>query len=271
MATLTDELIEEHRRSPLGPHTDSLGRIAHYLRRGLSGERHLVLSLSPDGPWRIGTISDDRSSGGLRLTEVEYRSAHEALHAVFLIRLAVARTKRTAVPVNDSPNALFAYADRFSAAPGETLTFYVSAEGLTSYEAKLVRLRHGYDGADGPGFRETELASSVDGRFEGTHRPSYAGSYVEVPDVDGVLHGLSSVFCEAFLFPTMPDAGRQGILGTWSDDRRAGWAVVIDGGGLHLAPGDGDRSGSCLWTHNSKPTRGIRSLLRTIMQPDARF
>ena len=146
--------------------------------------------------------------------------------------------------MNDSPKALFAYADRFSAASGETLTFHVSAEGLTSYEAKLVRLRHGYDGADGPGFRETELASSVDGRYEGAQRPTYAGSYVEIPDVDGVLLGLRSFACEAFVFPTMPEAGRQGVLGTWSDERRAGWAVLIDEGCLHLVTGDGDRSGA---------------------------
>ena len=88
MALLTDELVEEHRRSPLGPHSDPLGRISHYLRRGVSGERHLVLSLSSNGPWRIGAIVDDRSSGGLRLLDDEYQSAQEALHAVFLIRLA---------------------------------------------------------------------------------------------------------------------------------------------------------------------------------------
>lgn len=65
---------------------------------------------------------------------------------------------------HDSPH-IFGYTDRFSARPGETLTFHVSCENLTAYDASLVRLRHGYTGAAGPGFLETELSSSFAGSF----------------------------------------------------------------------------------------------------------
>lgn len=67
---------------------------------------------------------------------------------------------------------IFGYTDRFSVAPGETLSFHVSCEGVSGYEAAVVRLRHGYTGSAGPGFLETEIPSNVAGLYEGSVIPA---------------------------------------------------------------------------------------------------
>ncbi len=150
---------------------------------------------------------------------------------------------------HDSPH-IFGYTDRFSARPGETLTFHVSCENLTAYDASLVRLRHGYTGAAGPGFLETELSSSFAGSFAGGWHECRPGSYVEIPDPRGLLRGDDGVRLHASVFATLPHDDRssglgayhvtqnsmsrrsasQTVMGTWDQTSETGYALILESG-----------------------------------------
>jgi len=73
------------------------------------------------------------------------------------------------------------YTDRLSAAPGDTVAFRVSCS-RPSYTASLVRLVHGDDHPDGPGFKEEPLPSPLEGEYPGRVQELTPGSYVLVPD-----------------------------------------------------------------------------------------
>ena len=137
--------------------------------------------------------------------------------------------------------ALFGYASQFSVAPGDSISFHISGEDVERYTARLVRLRHGLDRPDGPGFRESEIASTIDGEYPAVHQPDNSGSYVEVPDPEGLLSRSSSLSVSLDLFPTSPDGRLQGVLGTWDADRSSGYAVVVEDGRLALWVGDGNQ------------------------------
>ncbi|WP_314094610.1 N,N-dimethylformamidase beta subunit family domain-containing protein [Microbacterium foliorum] len=150
---------------------------------------------------------------------------------------------------HDSPH-IFGYTDRFSARPGETLTFHVSCENLTAYNADLVQLRHGYTGATGPGFLETELPSAFNGSYTGAWHECRPGSYVEVPDPGGLLRGADGVRLHATVFATMPlnergsslgayhvtqnsmsrRSAAQSVMGTWDTTSETGYGLILDGG-----------------------------------------
>ena len=74
---------------------------------------------------------------------------------------------------------LVGYTDRMSVAPGESLSFMVSSK-RPRYEARLVRLIHGDEHPDGPGFKEQELPSVLDGEYAGRE-----GDDAEVSDPFG--------------------------------------------------------------------------------------
>jgi len=136
--------------------------------------------------------------------------------------------------------AIFGYTSRFSFEPGERVPIHVSCEQLERYAAQLVRLRHGYEGPAGPGFREEELASGADGVYAGAfHRPN-TGSYVTVSDPAGLLAGLASWTVELHLQATTPQKSVQCLLGSFDAQRSVGYAVVLRGGRLGLLLGDGE-------------------------------
>src|SRR5207237_9567989 len=61
---------------------------------------------------------------------------------------------------------LIGYTSRLSVAPGERLSFMVSSK-RPRYEARLVRLIHGDEHAQGPGFKEEEVPSAIVGAYAG--------------------------------------------------------------------------------------------------------
>jgi N,N-dimethylformamidase len=133
--------------------------------------------------------------------------------------------------------ALVGYTDRLSAAPGDTIRFMVSSQH-PSYRADLVRLIHGDTSPDGPGFKEHVLESPVNGEHPGRVRDLLGGSYVRVPD-DPQLRLTGSFTIATWIWPTVPQAGRQGVLARWADGV-GGYALVLeDGGDLALWLGSG--------------------------------
>jgi hypothetical protein len=142
--------------------------------------------------------------------------------------------------VTDSGPKIFGYASAFSAAAGQTLSFHVSGERADRYTAQLVRLRHGHDAPGSPGLRETQVASAVDGIYRASHHAARTGSSIEVIDPERLLMPQTRLEFGVLIWATTPALDRpQGILGAWSEDERAGYALYLDRGQLVLAIGDG--------------------------------
>ena len=134
---------------------------------------------------------------------------------------------------------LVGYTDRLSAAPGDTVRFMVSSQH-PRFRADLVRLIHGDESPAGPGFKERQVPSAIDGEYPGRSKPIHSGSYVHVP-AHPALDTLASFTVTAWLYPTIPAAGLQGLITRWTDNPAPqGFALVIGPDGdlaLHLANG----------------------------------
>ena len=57
------------------------------------------------------------------------------------------------------------YADQITVKADDTISFMVSAEGTDSVRTDIVRLIHGDEHPDGPGFIEKEVDSSANGHY----------------------------------------------------------------------------------------------------------
>ena len=83
---VTPEMIEEHRRRPIGKHSDDLERVLTYLRKHhleMSG-KYILVCTKPHEEWRIGVIRDDIPPD---LLDEVFHDRYEAEHGVFLRRL----------------------------------------------------------------------------------------------------------------------------------------------------------------------------------------
>ena len=138
-----------------------------------------------------------------------------------------------------SPAKIIGYPDRFSVQPGETIRFMVSCE-LPAYRAEIVRLIHGDSNPAGPGFKEEPVQTSIGGEYRGRRQEIHAGSYVVVPD-SPVMEPVDDLTIQAWIFPTTPEKGLQGIVTKWSSADGAGYGLFIgDGGDLEFRVGGAD-------------------------------
>ena len=111
------------------------------------------------------------------------------------------------------PATVHGYADRLSVAPGETIEFKVSCDEPGSYRADLVRLIHGDTNPAGPGFKEEEIASSINGGYPaGTSRPHPARTWSSTTRT-ARSRSSAPFTLHAFVFPTTPGKDGQQILG----------------------------------------------------------
>ena len=135
---------------------------------------------------------------------------------------------------------LFGYTSAFSACAGETLSFHVSGENVDRYVAQLVRLRHGYDGPGSLGLLETEIASEIDGPHPAGFHEARPGSSVVIDDPERRLMPEGELEFGVLLWATTPQSSApQGLLGAWSEDDRAGYALYLLQGHVVLVVGDG--------------------------------
>ena len=132
---------------------------------------------------------------------------------------------------------LLGYTDRLSVAPDETIRFMVSCDHY-EYRADLVRLIHGDENPAGPGFKEREVASAINADYEGRRQSIRSGSFVVVPDCQA-FRALHSFTLTAWIYPTTPERGVQGLLTRWNTPTSAGFGLFIDGGNLSIWLGDG--------------------------------
>ncbi len=140
-----------------------------------------------------------------------------------------------------STPTIHGYSDRISVAPNESIRFMVSAEGAQLYRVDVVRLIHGDTNPAGSGFKEEVVDTSVSGEHPARHQPIHAGSHIRVPDPAGRLALTNAFTLHAFICPTTPDRGTQGILSRWSAEQRTGYCLAIDDQArLALWLGNGD-------------------------------
>ena len=85
---LTDALIEEHRRTPAGPHGRGLTAVLSYLRRSSITGKLAILALEPLGPYRIVALSGVRGVPPCWASDTVFATLDEADHGVFLMRVA---------------------------------------------------------------------------------------------------------------------------------------------------------------------------------------
>ena len=128
------------------------------------------------------------------------------------------------------------YSDRYSLCPGEEVKFYVNSEKGESYHADIVRMIHGDTNPEGPGFKVEELDTPVSKDYPGRNQIIHGGSYGLVPHDHRM--NVESFTLQAFIFPTTPDKGVQGVL--TKSDGTTGYGLFIDeNANLALWIGDG--------------------------------
>jgi branched-chain amino acid transport system permease protein len=84
---ITPELIEEHRRKPLGQHSDTLERVLNYFRRAPIAGKYVVVCTEPYREYRIGVLPGRRGAPIRVLDAPRFGSEEEAEHGVFLQRV----------------------------------------------------------------------------------------------------------------------------------------------------------------------------------------
>lgn len=129
---------------------------------------------------------------------------------------------------------LTGYGDKWTVEQGDQVSFYVSCNGPSQYEAQLVRLINGDTNPAGPGVREERVMSSADGTYAGRLQRIHSGSYALVPDRRPLR--VDSFTIQCWIWPTMPTKvegywrpGPQAIAAKWRDGRGYGLFLDEDG------------------------------------------
>ena len=85
---ITPELIEEHKRDPLGHHSDALARVLNFFRRGEMADKYVIHRMKPaEERFRIMAVSGERGRPPRVVDDREYTDISDAYHAVFLLRV----------------------------------------------------------------------------------------------------------------------------------------------------------------------------------------
>ncbi|BAO94160.1 hypothetical protein [Caballeronia insecticola] len=84
---ISEELIEEHRRQPLGKQSDALARLAFILSNGPHAGKYAIRVIEPFKAYQIITLSGQRGVAPKTVDQKIYASPDEAYHATFLRRI----------------------------------------------------------------------------------------------------------------------------------------------------------------------------------------
>ncbi len=133
---------------------------------------------------------------------------------------------------------LLGYSDVWSVQPNKTVRFFVHCT-QESYSVDLVGLINGDTNPKGPGFKEIELADVFSGQFRGTLQTIRPGSYVVAEMPDTALP-TGSFGVQAWIWPTLLDAGPQAVIAHGAPDAGAGFSLMLnDAGHVELRLGQG--------------------------------
>lgn len=117
------------------------------------------------------------------------------------------------------------YSDKWRAQPGETIRFMVSCR-KPAFRARLLRVVNGDDNPRGPGAKMEAVGSPADGEYPGRVQELVPGSYAAAPHDPRLEVGSFTI--QAWIFPTTPGRGLQGIVTKWDADAGAGYGLFID-------------------------------------------
>ena len=81
---VTPAIIEEHRRQPLGQHSEALERVLLYFRRAKLEDKYALRSAGPHGPYKIIAFSGVRGVSPRLVDDREFTTLDEAYHGVFI-------------------------------------------------------------------------------------------------------------------------------------------------------------------------------------------
>ena len=136
---------------------------------------------------------------------------------------------------------LFGYTNKLSVKPGENIDFHVSADGTQSADAQLVRIIHGDEHPNGPGYMDEEIESDLNGKWDVKKQFTQLGSYLRVNDPNNLLaiDGDFTVF--GYINPSTPNTGaHQWLFCRWDNKTNKGYGIGINKDGyLELVVGDG--------------------------------
>lgn len=82
-----DEIIAEHKRSPLGQHSEPLERLLLYFRRAPLVDKYAIITVEPFKAYRIVALSGHRGVAPRLVEDKIYTSQEDAYHGVFLRRV----------------------------------------------------------------------------------------------------------------------------------------------------------------------------------------
>lgn len=129
---------------------------------------------------------------------------------------------------------LTGYAVPWTAAPGDSVQFKVSTTAA-NYRAEILRLIHGDKNPRGPGFKAERVSADIEGDYPGREQIIRTGSWVEVPDA-APLAVRSGFTLTAWIWPTTPASGVQGLITKWDGTPDVGYGLdLIDGAFGHAS------------------------------------
>lgn len=132
------------------------------------------------------------------------------------------------------------YCDRISVASQDKIQFMVSAQGISEVDAQLVRLIHGDEHPQGPGFKEIPQPAPLNKRYAVRKQFTQVGNFARVADAQGLLGQDGPLSLFAFIWPTTPQMHGQGLLTRWDASRQRGYGLGISADGfLEFWVGDG--------------------------------
>jgi branched-chain amino acid transport system permease protein len=84
---ITRKLIAEHKRDPVGIHSDALDRVLNYFRRPNLLDRYVIVCTRPFKQWRVARMTGVPGEAPEFIDERTYNSEAKAAHAVFLLKV----------------------------------------------------------------------------------------------------------------------------------------------------------------------------------------
>lgn len=81
------EIIEEHRRKPLGQHSEALERVLYYFRRSPMDDKYALHHVAVSNRYKIIAFSGKRGVSPRVVEDKEYETLDAAYHAIFMRRV----------------------------------------------------------------------------------------------------------------------------------------------------------------------------------------
>jgi branched-chain amino acid transport system permease protein len=82
---VSPDIIEEHRRAPLGQHSEGLERLLIYFRQRPAAGKYAIKVVEPFKAYRIVALSGHRGAPPRAVDDKVYGPADEAYHGLFLM------------------------------------------------------------------------------------------------------------------------------------------------------------------------------------------